>query len=67
MYMQKGFITRTNHFTLVLELNNYSKSIATQLFYQHAPIDITIYKMFVRYINKYTDWCPNDCGWGIFT
>ena len=28
-----------NHFTYVSEWNKYSKSIATQLFYQHTPID----------------------------
>jgi len=38
----------------------YSKSIATQLFYQHTPIDTTIYEKFVccNYKTKYTDWCP---------
>jgi len=42
----------------VSEWNKYSKSIATQLFYQHTPIDTTIYEKFVCYNHKtkYTDW-----------
>ena len=39
-------------------MSNYSKSIATQLFYQHTPIDTAIYEKFVCYNHKtrYTDW-----------
>ena len=50
-------------------MKKYSKSIATQLFYQPTPIDTAIYEMFVCYNHKtkYTNWCPipNDGGWGI--
>ena len=58
-----------NHFTYVSEWNKYSKSIASQFFYQHTPTGIAIYERFVCYnkTTKYTDWCPipNDDGWGI--
>jgi len=42
----------------VWEWNKYSKSIAAQLFYQHTPIDTSIYKYFVccKCKTKYTDW-----------
>ena len=69
MYMQSHFRHQTNHFTKVSEWNKYSKSIATQLFYQHTPINTAIYEKFVCYNHKtkYTNWCPipNDSGWGI--
>ena len=41
----------------VSELNKYSKSIATKLFYQRTPIDNAIYEKFVCYNHKtkYTD------------
>ena len=51
----------------VSEWNKYSKSIATQLFYQQTHIDTAIYELFVCYNHKtkYTDGCPipNDGGW----
>ena len=43
---------------MVSEWNKYSKSIATQLFYQHIPIDTAFYKYFVCYnykLNTLTD------------
>ena len=68
--MQTRFVTKTNHFTYVSEWNKNGKSIATQLFYQHTPIDTVVYEKFVcyNYTTKYIDWCPipNDGGWGIF-
>ena len=44
----------------VSEWNKYSKSFATQLFYQHIPIDTLVYEKFVCYNHKtkYTDGCP---------
>ena len=50
----------------VSELNKYSKSIATKLFYQRTPIDTAIYEKFVCYNNKtkYTDWCPTPNSMG---
>ena len=41
----------------VSEWNKCSKSIATQLFYQHTPIDTAIYEKFMcyNYTTKYTD------------
>ena len=64
------FATKTNHFTEVSEWNKYSESIATQLVYQHTPIDTAIYEKFACYNHKtkHTDWCPilNDSGWGIY-
>jgi len=60
-------VTKTNHFIYVSEWNKYSKSIATQLYYWHTPIDTLVYEKFVCYNHKtkYTDWCPiqQDGGW----
>ena len=39
--------TRFRHQKQVSEWNKYSKSIATQLFYHHTPIDTAIYEKFV--------------------
>ena len=67
--MQTRFRHQNEPFYMVSEWKKYSKSIATQLFYQHTPIDTVVYEKFVCYNHKtkYTDLCPipNDGGWGI--
>ena len=55
-YMQKRFRHQNKPFRYWNEINK-SKSIATQLFYQHTPIDTLVYEKFVCYnhTTKYTD------------
>ena len=47
--MQKRFRHQNKK---VFQWNYYSKSIATQLFYQHTPTDTPIYEIFVCYNHK---------------
>ena len=55
-YMQKCFRHQNKPFRYRNEINK-SKSIATQLFNQHTPIDTLVYEKFVCYnhTTKYTD------------
>ena len=68
-YMQTRFRHQNKAFCIGIGMNKYSRSIATQLFYQRTPFDTAIYEKFMwfNHKTKYTDWCPipNDGGWGI--
>ena len=47
-------------------MKKYSKSIATQLFYQHTPIDTAIYKYLVCY-NFTTKYTVTTVSYHLFT
>ena len=49
--MHKHFCHKNKTFFIGIEV----KYIATQLFYQHTPIDMAIYKSFQCFSHKYTD------------